>query len=120
MSNILIVEEQPQIQSLLTIVLRSVGHRTHPVRSAGAALEIIHQESCELLLIDKTMPETTGLELLKTLREQGNRIPVLKLAAGEERPLDLCPAGDGSFETTLKPCGLGTLLLLIQRSLGNR
>ncbi len=48
------------------------------------ALEVIHREKPDLLICDIRMPKMNGLELLKRLREEENRLPVIFLTAYSE------------------------------------
>lgn len=75
---ILIVDDSRVMRSIVTRTLRQAGYDDHDVVQAAdglEALDVIAQEDPDLVLSDWNMPEMTGIELLRTLRDGGNAIP---------------------------------------------
>jgi two-component system chemotaxis response regulator CheY len=75
---ILIVDDSRVMRSIVARTLRQAGFDDHDVVQAGngvEALDVISEEEPDLVLSDWNMPEMTGIELLRTLRGQGDAIP---------------------------------------------
>ncbi len=78
-ATILVAEDEQLIRDILGGILSSDGFRVIFAENGRQALQRIeeHGEAIDLLILDQVMPELTGLEVLKTLREAGNDVPVL-------------------------------------------
>lgn len=66
---ILIVDDEPNIRSLCSLILTRAGYTVDGASDGLAALERVRNVSYELVLLDINMPRMGGLELLKNLRE---------------------------------------------------
>jgi two-component system chemotaxis response regulator CheY len=75
---ILIVDDSRVMRSIVTRTLRQAGFDDHDVVQAGngvEALDVMAEEDPDLVLSDWNMPEMSGIELLRTLRGQGDATP---------------------------------------------
>jgi len=81
MALILIVDDSSTMRKAIAKVLKEDGHNTLAVADGRKGLEFaaIHAPDC--ILLDLIMPEVDGLGVLKALREQGSKIPVIVLTA---------------------------------------
>lgn len=70
---VLVVEDDDDLRELITDVLRERGHTVHCVRAGSEGLACLRETGFELILLDLTLPDMTGLEFL-ALRQ---RIPSL-------------------------------------------
>ena len=80
MKTILIVDDEPAARYGLRRALES-RYRIAEADSAEAARAAIPTEKPDLLLLDVVMPGQDGLSFLKSLREEGNEVPVLVVSA---------------------------------------
>jgi len=82
---ILIVEDQREIRDIVMRYLEREGHHVLTATNGFEALEIYHQSTVHLLILDIMMPGIDGFDVLKTLREVSS-VPVMMLTArmGEE------------------------------------
>ncbi|PKO83125.1 MAG: DNA-binding response regulator [Betaproteobacteria bacterium HGW-Betaproteobacteria-11] len=107
---ILLVEDDPMIGEAVTIALKDAAYAVDWVRdgtTAGSALE--HGEH-QAVLLDLGLPKRDGLEVLRRLRETGNKIPVIVITARDEvedriKGLDL-----GADDYLVKPFDVDELL----------
>lgn len=82
MSRILIADDHEFLRVGLEAVLSSLGHTVVASVSDGeAALAAIAASNPEIVILDLRMPGKTGIEALQALRENGDRRPILLLAA---------------------------------------
>jgi two-component system, chemotaxis family, chemotaxis protein CheY len=75
---ILIVDDSRAMRLIVARTLRLAGYDEHELIEAAdgrQALAVVADEPPDVVLCDWNMPEMTGLELLKTLRSGGSRIP---------------------------------------------
>lgn len=82
---ILIVEDEKEIADTLTYALNSEGFDPLWVSNCEDALMKLKDRLIDLAIFDVGLPDGNGFELLKSVRQQGNELPVLFLTArGEE------------------------------------
>jgi two-component system, OmpR family, phosphate regulon response regulator PhoB len=82
-ARVLIVDDDPDIREVVSAMLEAVGLVVVPVGSAEDALERVHEEAFDLLVLDWNLPKMTGLDLCRLLRKDPDlgTIPVLFLTA---------------------------------------
>ena len=78
---ILLVEDDAMIGESVRVGLRRDGFTVDWVRDGRAAELALANGVYDLMLLDLGLPKKDGLEVLKSLRRQGNRTPVLILTA---------------------------------------
>lgn len=82
--NILIVDDDEGIRSLLAEFLAQHGFHTHLAQDGRVMREVLTQHTIDLIILDIMMPGIDGLTLCRQLRSQST-IPILMLTAiGEE------------------------------------
>ena len=75
---ILIVDDSRVMRTIINRALRQAGFDAHPVSEASdglAAMAAIETDPPGLVLVDWNMPQMSGMELLRTLRNRGNSVP---------------------------------------------
>lgn len=75
--HILVVEDEPDINLLMTVVLTRAGYRVDNAKDGVAGLEALRTTGYDLLITDNNMPSVTGLELIKIVRSEGILLPVI-------------------------------------------
>ncbi len=78
---ILVVEDNRTLADGLLAVLRSSGYAVDVVHDGVSALAALATESFDLVVLDLSLPEMDGLDVLRELRAGGNRSAVLVLTA---------------------------------------
>ncbi|MBI3896323.1 MAG: sigma-54-dependent Fis family transcriptional regulator [Acidobacteria bacterium] len=69
MANLLIVDDEPSICEMLDIAFRKARHRVETANSAAAALQKLQNHIFDLVIADIRMPQGSGLDLLRQVRE---------------------------------------------------
>jgi two-component system chemotaxis response regulator CheY len=74
---ILIVDDSRAMRMIVARTLKQTGRRAKVSEAANGleALAAIREDTPDLVLSDWNMPEMTGIELLRTLRGEGIRVP---------------------------------------------
>lgn len=78
---VLIVDDQNGIRILLMEVFSGEGYKTFQASNGKLALEIVKQESPDLVLLDMKIPGMDGLEILKRVKEINRDIKVIMMTA---------------------------------------
>ena len=80
---VLIVEDEKTIVDILRFNLQKEGFETLEANDGLTGLNMIMEESPDLVLLDLMLPGLNGFEVCKKVRENGVSIPVLILTARE-------------------------------------
>lgn len=89
---ILIVEDNPNMSSLLEEMLEVFDYKSVRADSGKDALVKLDQEKFAMVITDLKMPNMTGLELLKNIKEKDPQMPVVLISGYSMR--DIGGAGD--------------------------
>ena len=68
--NVLIVDDEPAIRSILARIISGKGHQTHAVSNGKAALTELSENVYDLLIVDLKMFGLSGRKLYETLNEK--------------------------------------------------
>ena len=106
---ILVVEDDPQIASLLMLELERRGYA---LRMAGTAVEasaLARTWAPSLMLLDLGLPDRDGAEMLREMRAQGDALPVICLTARDQQIDRIGGLRAGADDYIVKPFDLGEL-----------
>ena len=84
MPNILVVDDEPTIVSLLTSYLQSEGYEIHTAADGPTGLKAARAFKPDLIVLDVMLPGFDGLELLSRLRRESDVYVILLTARTEE------------------------------------
>lgn len=121
MPRILIVEDEPAIADTLIYALKSECYEVVHVMTGAEALKLESQFKHDLAILDVGLPDMTGFDLCRQLRET-RRIPVLFLTARSEeidRVLGLEIGGDDYVTKPFSPREVAARVKAILRRSGN-
>lgn len=117
---ILIIEDNELNMKLFCDLLEAQGYETIQTRDGMAALDLARDHSPDLILMDIQLPEVSGLEVTKWLKEDDElgKIPVIAVTAfamkGDEEKIR-----DGGCEAYIaKPISVGHFLNVVKQFLG--
>lgn len=110
------VEDHELVASAMTILLESVGHEVRCAPSVAQAFDTSRDWRPDVMLLDLTLPDGSGLELLTLLRDVSLMPPVVVALTGHDDPATTarCRAA-GCQEVLLKPVPTRTLIQLVDR-----
>jgi CheY-like chemotaxis protein len=100
MAVILIVEDYPVTQRVLSLTLKNNGHEAVVAANGLEALERLAETPFDLALVDIAMPEMDGIELLRHLRDDARyqSLPIIMLTASgqdDDRSMALSMGANG-------------------------
>ena len=113
MQKILIAEDDSELCGLFSHVLTKNDYEVTAVENGAEALDALHREYYDLLISDIMMPVMNGYELVKSLRESGQTIPVLMITA--KGSFDDMEQGflSGSDDYMVKPVNINEMVLRV-------
>jgi two-component system OmpR family response regulator len=96
-ARLLVADDDPNIVELLSASLRFAGFEVATANDGGQALKVAKEFRPDLIVLDVMMPGVDGFDVVKRLREDGQRTPVLFLTARdatEDKVTGLTLGGD--------------------------
>lgn len=113
--HVLVVEDDPDMVSLLKAGLDSVPYQVTTSRTAEQALDLIRQHTYDVVLLDLELPGRDGLTVLRQLRQRKTHIPVIIITGGRTATEDRVKGLDsGADDYLIKPFPLPELLARIR------
>ncbi len=98
---LLLVDDDPTNQDLLSRRLKRAGYTTEIAGSGHEALDVLARREVELVLLDSMMPGLSGIDLLRQLRQRftSARLPIIMVTAvGEsERVVEALTLGANDY-----------------------
>ena len=107
---ILIVEDEKNIVDILRFNLQREGYRTVEAYDGADGLEKARKENPDLILLDVMLPKMIGFDVCRTLREEGNNVPVIILTAREEEADKVSGLEIGADDYITKPFSMRELI----------
>ena len=83
-TRVLVVDDDPDIQDLVSVVLETEGYECTAVSNGVKALEKQNKGKFDLIILDYMMPEMDGSQVCETLRKRGDHTPILFLSAAKD------------------------------------
>ncbi|MBT2656754.1 response regulator transcription factor [Bacillus sp. ISL-18] len=84
MTKILLVDDESRMLDLLSLYLTPKGYQCIKRTSAAEAIQYLHEDKADLLLLDVMMPEMNGWEACVEIRKESD-IPIIMLTARSEK-----------------------------------
>jgi DNA-binding response OmpR family regulator len=113
-NRILIAEDERRLAAFLEKGLRANGFMTTVAVDGPTALALARDDDFDLLILDLGLPGLDGLEVLRTLRAQGQRMPVLILSARDELDDKVSGLERGADDYLTKPFRFEELLARVR------
>jgi len=115
---LLLAEDDDLLGDGLCVGLKQAGYTVDWVQDGVAAVNALHDESFELVVLDLGLPKMSGMQVLKQLSSSGNNIPVLILTALDRIEQRVAGLDGGADDYLVKPFDLNELcarLRVLQR-----
>jgi DNA-binding NtrC family response regulator len=114
---LLVIDDEPKMLQSLKILFEGEGYEVHLAESGAEGEKLFRQHSFALVLTDLMMPDESGIEVLKTLRQIDGEVPVILMTAygTVETAVEAMKLGAEDF--LLKPFTLDEISLKVKRTL---
>ena len=117
MSNILYAEDDRDCRELFAFALRQNDHKVHEAINGAQAVQIVRDESIDLVILDSRMPMATGYDAARIIAKENPEIPVIFLSArGMRREVSLAfECGQMVVDYLIKPIPPDQLVDRVER-----
>ena len=112
--NVLVVDDEAVLAEMVSMALRYEGWNIATAGDGAAALESARSQRPDVVVLDVMLPDMSGLDVLRKLREESPQLPVLMLTAKdalEDRIAGLTAGGD---DYVTKPFSLEEVVLRLR------
>ena len=111
---LLLAEDEKALSKALVTILERNNYSVDAVDDGQAALDYLEADNYDGVILDIMMPKVDGITVLKTIRSNGNRIPVLMLTAKAEVDDKVLGLDSGANNYLTKPFHTQELLARIR------
>ena len=117
---ILVVEDEQHLAAGLKLNFELEAYAADVATSAREAEDLLAQAAYDVLVLDVMLPDTSGFELCRDLRERGDFTPVLMLTAMDSTEDRVMGLEVGADDYLVKPFELSELLARVRSLLRRR
>jgi len=114
---VLIIDDEPPIRKLLRVGLSAHGYQIMEASSGKMALELLGDQSPDLIVLDLGLPDMQGHELLRTMRARNDSIPIVVLSSRDDEAGKVQALDSGADDYVTKPFGMDELLARMRAAL---
>jgi DNA-binding NtrC family response regulator len=116
--HILVVDDEPDIRTLLQEILADEGYQVESAENGEAARRARRSRKPDLVLLDIWLPDVDGITLLKEWRgDNGLEMPVIVMSGHGTVETAVEATRLGAYDFLEKPLSLAKLLLTVERAL---
>jgi len=116
-ANILIVDDERDLVDAYVRLLERSGHRCVGAFDAGEAIRIIDAESPDLVITDLSLPDISGIEVIRHVRAKSPITPIIVMSGHNTPELNKAAQAAGANLSLLKPVSIVELRRVIGEAL---
>lgn len=110
---ILVADDDSFVREMLSAILESVGYTVDTASNGVEALEKFHSgKNFDLILSDMNMPEMSGLDIIKEIRGNDNKVPIIILTGNNEISIAIDALKSGANDYLLKDENIQDVILI--------
>lgn len=100
---ILVIEDDRIVRTLVRHVLEKEGHEAHLAEKGIIGEEMAMKDEYDIIVLDLGLPDKSGLEVCKDLRDKGLKTPILILSAYQNIDTKITGLNSGADDYLTKP-----------------
>jgi putative two-component system response regulator len=116
-SQLLVVDDDPSVQALLSRWLDEAGYASARANSAATGWAHLKNHAVDLVTLDARMPGGSGLDLLDRIKQEFPDIAILMLTGEADSSVAIRALTHGAFGYLVKPIEREELLIQVQSAL---
>jgi len=117
MSNILIIDDEPGIRTVLSDIIRDENHKVLTAGDGFEGLSILKEHSVDLIILDVWLPNMGGIDVLKEIKKKYPNIEVIMISGHANIDIAVKAVKLGAFDFLEKPLSLDKIINLIKNAL---
>ncbi len=114
---ILVVDDERSMQEFLEILLRKEGYDVATAGDVPGALVALDADDFDLVISDIQMPDRSGLDLLRALRQAQPDVVVIMITAFATTETALAAMKEGAYDYITKPFKVDEIKLVVKKAL---
>jgi len=119
-AKILIVDDDPSVRNLIRKILESDDYSCEMAGSADDALELLKQQSFDLVMSDVVMPGRSGVQLLAEIKAIYPNVPILMISGHSTQATAETALSLGAYDFLLKPFQKNQVLISVANGIRRR
>ena len=121
MAKVLVIDDDPDVRSMMCAVLEDAGHDVTAFANGGGAIQHVRQEPADLLITDIFMPDVEGLETIREIRRLRPDLPIIAISGVDFEGADYLGVARkfGAGATLRKPFWPADLLEVVSHVLSD-
>jgi len=116
-AKILIVDDERDLVDAYMRLLERAGHRCFGAFDANEAIQLIDAESPDLVITDLSLPDTSGIEVVRHIRSKSKDTPIIVMSGHNTPELNEAAHAAGANMSLLKPVSIAVLRRVIAEAL---
>ncbi|OAT80818.1 sigma-54-dependent transcriptional regulator [Desulfotomaculum copahuensis] len=117
---VLVVDDEASVRQALTDVLETAGYAVATAADGAEGMEKMAALNPAAVLMDIRMPGLDGIKVLETVREKGQRLPIILITAYGNTETTIKAMKLGAFDYITKPFKLDELLAIVQKAVNTQ
>ena len=114
---VLVIDDEPPIRKLLRLGLSAHGYQIMEASSGKMALQLLSEQTPDLIVLDLGLPDMQGHELLRTMRARNDSVPIVVLSSRDDEAGKVQALDYGADDYVTKPFGMDELLARMRAAL---
>ena len=114
---VLVSDDEPPIRKLLRLGLSAHGYQIMEASSGKMALELLGEQTPDLIVLDLGLPDMQGHELLRAMRARNDSVPIVVLSSRDDEAGKVQALDSGADDYVTKPFGMDELLARMRAAL---
>lgn len=116
-AKILIVDDEQVLVQGMELQLSEAGHECFSAHTLAQSNEILQELDPELGIIDIRLPDGSGMDLIRSIRAEDRRFPIVVVTAFGSIPNAVSAMREGANDYIVKPVDLDQLNFIVERNL---
>lgn len=118
--NILWADDEIELLKPHILFLKDKGYEVATANSGDDALDLVKEQTFDIIFLDENMPGISGLETLVKIKQIRNDIPVVMITKSEEEHIMEDAIGSQISDYLIKPVNPNQILLSLKKNLENK
>ena len=114
---VLVVDDEPLVRTMLGDAMRMFGYNVAVASGGAEALRLVSVVAPALVLLDLRMPGMPGIEVLKRLRAEYPRLPVVIVSGEPDDEVKRQALEAGAFDYVAKPFNIAHLKIVAKAAI---